>query len=137
MLQSKDNHLAFINIVILRTEALANGTKRNAVRHGRIELEDFLNAGQKFIGLECHVFATGITQCCALYEFLQILRHIDIAILQYGQQLHDSIIDQILYARFDQIRFHIRLSSYASHVIDAIDIRQYLQADLWNKSESF
>lgn len=137
MLQSKDNHLAFINIVMLRTETLANGAQRNAVRHGRIKLEDSLNAGQEFIGLKCHVFATGIAQSCALYEVLQVLRHIDIAILQYWQQLHDSIIDQILYARFDQIRFHIRLSSYASYVINAVDVWQYLQADLWNKSESF
>jgi len=65
----------------------------------------------------------------------QVLRHVDVAVLQDGQQLDDAVVNQVLNARLHQIRFHVRFSGDPGNVIDSVDIRQDLAKKTMQSNE--
>lgn len=98
MLQPEDHHPTFVDVVVLRTEALADCPQGDAVRHRGIELEDALHAGQRLVRPKGDILTARSAQRYALDEVLQILCHVDVAVLKDRQQLNDAVVDQVLYA---------------------------------------
>lgn len=92
VLQPKDDHFALIDVVMLWAQSLTDRPQRDAVRHRSIKLEYALDAGQQLIRMQSYIFAARVTQSCTLYKMLEVLRHVDIAILKYRQQLNDAIV---------------------------------------------